>query len=152
MAVSQFRGALAVFSSEVRESTVKRLRMVRPEHYHWSPRPDLLSFVDVLQHLIDADRWLFDLLDGKSTSNGVVISPGGGHAQEWDGRLRELVQLGTERCRRIGECAELDFFQKQFDLGKRGRFSLYHLILRCNIDHEIHHRGALQVLLRLLYG
>jgi uncharacterized damage-inducible protein DinB len=152
MADFHFRGDLAAFSSEVRQSSVKRFQKVHPEHYQWRPRPDVLSFVDILQHLVDADRWLFELLDGKTVSSGVDISPGGGNPQEWDGRLQELIQLGTERCRRIGEFAEQDFSQRQFDLGNRGRFSLGHLILRCILDHEIHHRGALQLLLRLLYG
>ena len=145
MADFHFGGDLAAFSAEVRQSSVKRFQQVRPEHYQWCPRPDVLSFVDILQHRIDADRWLFALLDGKTVSSGVDISPGSGNPQAWDGRLQELVQLGTERCRRISEYTEQDFSQRQFDLGNRGRFSLSHLILRCILDHEIHHRGILRL-------
>ncbi|MGD0769747.1 MAG: DinB family protein [Tepidisphaeraceae bacterium] len=144
--------ALSAFSSEVRESSVKRFRLVRPEHRLWRQRQDLLSFVDVLKHLVDADHWLFDVLDGMSASSGVTISSGEADAQAWDTLLREFIQLGTERCRRIDEFTKSDFSQRQFDLGKRGLVSLSNLILRFNIDHEIHHRGALQLSLRLLYG
>jgi uncharacterized damage-inducible protein DinB len=148
----QLAAPLVAFASAVRESSVKRFRLVRPEHYQWRPRPDLLSFVDVLQHLVDADHWLFDLLDGKPATEGVVISPGDADAQAWDALLREFIQLGTKRRDRIGTFNGHDFAQRQFDLGRRGLFSLSQLILRCNIDHEIHHRGALQLSLRLLYG
>ena len=144
--------AIAEFARDVRESSLKRFRLVRQQDYGWSERPDLLSFVDVLQHLVDADRWLFAWLDGRGESSGVTISPGDANPARWDSLLEELALLGVERTSRIAALASEDLACRQFDLGRRGIVGLPQLILRCNIDHEIHHRGALQLALRLRYG
>jgi hypothetical protein len=75
---------LAQFATEVRESTLKRFHSVQPADCGWSVRPDLLSFADVLQHLVDADHWLIDWLDGRGSSPGVVISPRQADSANWD--------------------------------------------------------------------
>src|ERR1019366_2189778 len=98
---NQLSQSIADFSAEVRASSVKRFRMVRPADRAWTHRPDLLSFVDVLQHLADADRWLFDNLDGKEVPPGVVISPGDADPSTWDQFLNELIELGERRSQRI---------------------------------------------------
>jgi uncharacterized damage-inducible protein DinB len=146
-----FATVLAHFADEIRESSLKRFRSVGHADRNWSERADLLSFVDVLQHLVDADRWLFDWLDGRGSSSGVVISPGSANPAKWDALLSEFGRLGPERSRRIGELTQQDFLDRRFNLGTRGEVSLAQLILRCNLDHEIHHRGAMQLALRLRY-
>lgn len=143
---------LADFADEVRASTVRRFRQVLPSDWGWQPRPDLLSFGDVLKHLVDADRWLFDWLDGRASTSGVVIAPGDANTAQCDLLLNELVQTGAERSRRIRATTATDLVERLFDLGPRGVFTLLHLILRCNLDHEIHHRGGLQLAIRLRYG
>jgi uncharacterized damage-inducible protein DinB len=111
-----------------------------------------LGFVDVLKHLVDADQWLFNWLDGKGSTPGVVIAPGDASPSAWDSLLAQFSKSGQERTHRIRALGAEDFKARQFDLGPRGVVMLPHLILRCNIDHEIHHRGAVQLALRLRYG
>jgi uncharacterized damage-inducible protein DinB len=72
--------------------------------------------------------------------------------RHWDGLLAEFCRLGADRSRRVAALTPGDFSERRFDLGPRGIVSLPQLILRCNIDHEIHHRGAVQLSLRLRYG
>ena len=143
---------IAEFSEQIRSSTINRFRSVHPEDRGWRMRPDLLSFADVLQHLVDADRWLFGWLDGRDCAPGVVIAPGDANPAKWDALLDQFSGQGGERSRRIAGLSAGDFSERQFDLGPRGIMSLSQLILRCNIDHEIHHRGAVQLSLRLRYG
>lgn len=143
---------LAQFAAEVRESTLKRLRAVQPADRGWSSRADLLSFADALQHLVDADRWLIDWMDGRGSSPGVDIQPGIADPAKWDILLEEFARLGRLRSQRLAALTPRDFAERRFDLGRRGVKTLWQLILRCNIDHEIQHRGALQLALRLRYG
>src|SRR5258706_12046750 len=147
-----FATELAHFAHAVRESSLKRFRSVGHAYRGWSQRTDLLSFTDVLEHLVGADRWLFDWLDGRGSSSGVVISPGSADPAKWDALLSDFGRLGIERSRRIGGLTQRDFSERRYNLGNRGVMSLSQLILRCNIDHEIHHRGAIQLALRLRYG
>ena len=121
---------VAEFARDVRESSLKRFRLVRQEDYGWSQCPYLLNFVDVLQHLVDADRWLFAWLDGRGHSSGVTISPGDANPAQWDSLLEELAQLGVERASRVAALASEDLARRQFDLGQRGIVSLPQLILR----------------------
>jgi uncharacterized damage-inducible protein DinB len=144
--------SLADFSRDVRESTVRRFRQVRPTDWGWRPRADLLSFADLLKHLIDADKWFFDRLDGGSPSEGVVIAPGDADQLDCQDALAELVRLGTQKAERIAAIPEADFLSRRFDLGIQGEANFSQLLLRRNLDHEIHHRGGLQLRLRLRYG
>ena len=149
---SSLARSLAWFSDEVRESTLRRFRQVRPADWRWRPRQDLLSFADLLKHLIDADRWLFDRLDGGPPSEGVVIAPGDGDHIDRENALAELARLGVEKSQRISVLPERDLYARRFDLHRRGQVDLIQLLLRCNLDHEIHHRGGLQLQLRFKYG
>jgi uncharacterized damage-inducible protein DinB len=143
---------LTRFASEVRGSTLKRFEQVRPNNWHWRHRADLLSFADVLKHLTDADCWLFERLDGGPPSEGIVISPGDANGIDCKVNLEELIQLDEEKARRIRTFTEDDFTSRRFDLGRKGEVDLMHLLLRRNLDHEIHRRGAVQLALRLRYG
>ena len=152
MGLHPTRGELARFSAEVRSSTLKRFKEVRAGDWGWRHRSDLLSFGDVLKHLVDADRWLFERLEGGPPSEGVVIAPGDADGMDCSAGVEELSRLGVEKVRRIEALTDEEFSTGRFDLGRRGVVDLAQLILRCNLDHEIHHRGALQMALRLRYG
>jgi uncharacterized damage-inducible protein DinB len=141
---------LAQFSEKVRTSTLKRLRLVRPNDRGWRVREDLLSFVDVLAHLVDADRWLFDLLDGKQAA-ATTVAPGRGNPDDWDILMRELIRLGAERSRRFEALTDRDLFERRIETDRHGVLLLSQLLLQYCLDHESHHRGALQLALRLRY-
>ncbi len=147
---SPFAGILAQFSETVRASTVKRLRMVRPNDRCWRAKEGLLSFIDILSHQVKADRWLFDLLDGTQAAE-LSSAPGLGNPGEWDRLMESLVSLGAERSRRFAALTDRDLFQRQIKTGSNGVMALPQLLMRYCLDHEIQLRGSLQMALKLRY-
>ena len=143
---------LGELSRLVRESTVKRLRQVQSADRFWSPRPDILTFADILQHLIDADRWLLACLEDREYPE-AKIAPHDADGSEWDTMLAELHELGEQRTQRVAALSADQLAGGTVEISGSGvTIPPWYLVLRRGIDHEIHHRGELQMLLRLRYG
>ena len=142
---------LALFSETVRESTWKRVRQVQPGDEEWRPAQDALSFVDIVKHLVDADTWILKYLAGSSGPR-AIIAPGDARARDWAFLTADLARLGRERAQRIARMSEQELAAEVEEPQVLGRTSYWWLIVRGSLDHEIHHRGALQLTLRLRYG
>jgi uncharacterized damage-inducible protein DinB len=140
---------LADFSEMVRESTLKRLKAVPPGQENWRLRPDSLSFADLGRHLIDADSWLIQALQ-----SGKFI-----HAQaepgmkvivdraEYDGLIRQLEESQAARRELIGGLSEEEL-ERTVEDPKFGKITVWWMVVRGNLDHEIHHRGQIAVYLK----
>jgi uncharacterized damage-inducible protein DinB len=142
---------LALFSEKVRASSIKRFRLVKPEDRSWRPAPGRLSFVDHLKHLVDCDRWILAVVKGEAEPH-ADIKPGEGDVKRWDDYLSELEKSGLEKAmfiRALSDGALDALVEKPEHLGRPDAGSL---ILRANLDHEVHHRGMIQLLLKLRYG
>ncbi|MBI3466922.1 MAG: DinB family protein [Planctomycetes bacterium] len=142
---------LSEFARLVRQSTMKRLKQVARGDEEWRPRPGMLSFVDVLKHLVDADQWLLDYLHGTPKPR-AVISPGDARASDWDLMLNRLVQLGREKAEFFGGLSDGQLHSRIVEPQVLGETTWWWMIVRANLDHEIHHRGALNLAIRLKYG
>src|SRR5579863_8991295 len=147
---SLFAAILAEFSEKVRASTLKRLRLVRPNDRAWRAEEGLLSFADVLTHLVHADRWLIELLDGSQAAE-IESLPGMGKPGEWDRLMDSLVSLVVERARRFAALTDHDLFERKIYINGNGLMALPQLLLRYCLDHEIQIRGSLQMALKLRY-
>jgi hypothetical protein len=75
-----------------------------------------LSFADVLKHLVDADRWLFERLDGGPPSEGVIIAPGDADGTDRKAAVEELG-VGEEEVRRINTLGEEQVHDQSLRLG-----------------------------------
>jgi uncharacterized damage-inducible protein DinB len=137
---------LAIFADQVRESTIKRFRLVKVNDRGWRPGPGRLSFVDHLEHLVDCDEWILAILEVKPEPDADV-KPGDGDVQKWDQYMSALEEMGKRK---------VDFFEKMTDEqldcvielpGRLGKIEKAMLILRENLEHEIQHRGSVQVML-----
>ena len=142
---------LAAFAEQVRESTLKRFRRIKAVDRGWRPGPERLSFVDHLEHLVDCDGWIMAVIQGQPEPDADV-KPGDGDSAKWDEYLKALEESGKRRA---------EFFRKLTDEQldriietpeNLGCPDVGLLILRRHIDHEIQHRGTIQLMLRLKYG
>jgi hypothetical protein len=64
----------------------------------------------------------------------------------------ELARLGRERAQRIARMTEEELASEVDEPQVLGRTNYWWLFVRGSLDHEIHHRGAFQLTLRMRYG
>jgi len=143
---------LSELSAAVRESTLKRLRLVPRERENWRPTEAALSFADVAQHLVDADEWLFRKLANPELT-GIKARPGIATVADralFQALLDRLSVLGEARCRVLAGLHENDLRALVPDDRFGGNVSVWWVIVRGNLDHEAHHRGQVATYLRIL--
>ena len=147
-----FDDRLIEFSRAVRESTLKRLRRVPPGYESWRITPRALSFADVAGHLVDADEWLAAKLADPALEP-MVAAAGTVRIDERRGYEELLERLAAAGERRAELLAGLDaeaLAQPVFDRRFGGEVSVWWVVVRGNLDHEIHHRGQVAAYLRVL--
>ena len=145
---------LAAFARAVRESSLKRLRLVPADRENWRPTPEAMSFADLAHHLIDADEWLFRKLAERA------LEPMVGHAREAGEVTRDryleilarLEETGRQRSDLIAGMSPAQLAEPIFDRRFGGEVTVWWVIVRGNLDHEIHHRGQIATYLRMVEG
>jgi len=143
---------LAEFSIAVRESTLKRLRLVPEGYANWRLSVETMSFADLAQHLIDADNWLFEMLRAKNLEP-IVGKPRLVEVTRHDqylGMLDELEQAGARRAEMLESITDTQLSEMIFDRRFGREVSAWWIILRGTLDHEIHHRGQIVIYLRAI--
>ena len=142
---------LAEFSEWVRESRLKRFKQVASGDRGWRPAGGRLSFVDILKHLCDADRWIMAILKNQKQIPRAGVKPGDGEPEEWDNYLSGLESLGKEKAELLKKMPESEWSREVGDWEVMGKTTKWLILVRGNLDHEIHHRGSLQTMLNLKY-
>jgi uncharacterized damage-inducible protein DinB len=141
---------LAELSEAVRESTLKRLRVVPEGLENWRPVPSAMSFADLAHHIAEADRWLFRKLESpelppmRGAAGACVVAD----RAQFLALVEELVDLGRRRSALLRglSAAALDRHLPDDRFG--GEVSVWWIVVRGNLDHEAHHRGQLASYLR----
>lgn len=143
---------LAEFSQAVRQSTLKRLRLVPEGFENWQISSKGMSFADMAQHLIDADNWLFEKFKNKNLKamtgqpNLVEIT---GRSQ-YSNLLDELEKIGDRRSSMLDNITDEELSEMIHDDRFGGEVSAWWIIMRGCLDHEIHHRGQISAYLRAI--
>jgi uncharacterized damage-inducible protein DinB len=151
MSSSKEAERLAVFSSAVRQSTLKRLRLVTEGFENYRPAPGALSFAEQALHLIDSDNYLFDRLegnDGRLSANYPSSFEVKERAQ-FTALIEALERNGTQRSLVLESLTEADLDRTLTDARFEGESSVWWIVVRGNLDHEIHHRGQIAACLRM---
>ena len=145
-------GELVAFARAVRESTLKRLRAVPQGSENWRVSPGALSFAELAQHLLDTDDWLHAKLDDpglepiQAQAGTLTVAD----RQQYTDLLDALERSG-ERRERLLASLEPEAWQRQIhDARFGGEVSVWWIVVRGNLDHEIHHRGQIATYLRVL--
>ena len=143
---------LIEFCESVRGSTIKRLEIVPEGYENWKISPGALSFAEIAKHAIDLDNWLFEKIknpDSRSieTENAIIKHCTRKQYKELIINLKEILE---EKINLLKTFDENKLKEIMYDDAYDSEVSLAWLILRRNIDHEIHHRGQIATYLRVL--
>jgi len=143
---------LSEFSNAIRESTLKRLKAVPEGKENWRPSSGAMSFADIAQHLIDTDNWLFKKLKLKNLDpiQGRAGSTEIANRNQYKALLIGLEETGKKRARILEGLRREELDEEIYDSRFDGKVTAWWIIVRGNLDHEIHHRGQLAVMLRIL--
>jgi hypothetical protein len=143
---------LAEFSLAVRNSSLKRLRLVPAGRENSRATHKQMSFADLAQHLIDADAWLIRKLAERDTPHmtgraGIAtIKDRSGYTD----LLLRLEKSGALRASRLAALSDSQLADELPDDRFGGMASAWWIIIRGNLDHEIHHRGQIDERVRRL--
>lgn len=140
------------FCKAVRNSTIKRLKTVPEGYENWRISKNSLSFAEIATHLIESDDWTIKKINEPTIKS---ILPEEGSIENCSREQFNTLILELEKCldRKIKFIDSLDkekMESKIYDDRFNGEVSIEWIILRGNIDHEIHHRGQIAVYLRVL--
>jgi uncharacterized damage-inducible protein DinB len=142
---------LAAFSDRVRDSTLKRLRQVPEGRENDTAIEGMMSPADIAAHLIESDRRMVSISVTKFSAKNLGVAGQGVVSDRGEFRAQVQVLQDLRQTRReflLGQdndsLAELIPYSW---LAGEGEMDLGSMIYRL-LDHEIHHRGALAVILR----
>jgi uncharacterized damage-inducible protein DinB len=142
---------LAQFSRAVRESTIKRLRQVPKGLQNFRVQRGHMSFAEIAAHLLDCD----DYLEAKISVNPLLPhceaqEPGKDHTfADFLMLISRLESGGDDRALFIENLSNEQLMEPIHD-GRFGEVNVWWLIMRGNLDHEIHHRGQLAAYLQMI--
>ena len=136
----------ARYFERIHQRTWRVIGCIPPERFDWAPAEGAFSFADLLRHLAALERYMF----AENVQGRPSRYPG--HSRELAASPEEVLALWR---RLHGETLEVLRGLAPEDLGRRcetpGGASLpVWKWLRAMVEHHVHHRGQLYLMLRLI--
>ena len=140
------------FCGAVRDSTIKRLRTVPDGYENWCISKNSLSFAEIAKHLIESDDWTIKKINDPTIKSFIAEKGNLENCSraEFNALILELEESLDRKIKFIDSLDKEKMESKIYDDRFNGEVSIEWIILRGNIDHEIHHRGQIAVYLRVL--
>jgi uncharacterized damage-inducible protein DinB len=109
-----------------------------------------MSFADLAHHLIEADEWLFRKLadPGLAPMVGRAGEAGPAGTERYQALLARLEAVGEERAVLLESLSAAQLEATVPDQRFGGDVTVWWVVVRGNLDHEVHHRGQLAAWLR----
>ena len=140
---------------EVRNGLIDEAKQIPADKFSFQPTPDSRSVLRLLQHLVEAQKFLVaeacrpdtNLMRGSFADNVKMYAPNVGDADNKDAILDLLSESMDEAASKLSAAAdELKNTMKRFDGKEMTKLSF----MSFAIAHEMYHRGQLTVYERLL--
>jgi uncharacterized damage-inducible protein DinB len=134
------------YFENVRSRTTRVLECIPRELIEWRPSEGAFSFADLIRHLAATERFMF----GENARCQPSRYPGHGSelADGYDDTLQYLRDMHTETVEILGVLTAEDLERRCVTPG--GITIPVWKWLRSMIEHEVHHRGQIYLMLRLL--
>jgi len=145
MEITHIESFLKYFEN-IRTRTERVLDRVPVEHADWRPEPAAFSFCDIIRHLGAIERWMF----AENVSGRPSRYPGHGPelAHGLDDARAYLRTMHAQAMSILAQLTEEDLRRPCTTPG--GATLPSWKWLRAMVEHEIHHRGQVYLMLRLL--
>lgn len=130
----------------VRARTLRVAACIPPERLEWAPREGAFTFGDLLRHLAAIERWMF----AENARGAPSRYPGHGRdlADGWDAVHAYLARMHAEAVEIISALSPDDLRRKTTT--PAGTPITAWKWLRAMVEHEVHHRGQLYLMLGML--
>ena len=139
-------GEFLDYWEKVRQRTLRVVAAIPEEKYEWSYREGKFSFADIIRHLAAIERYMYaenaKLQPSRYPGHGKELADGPANVRAFMDRMhRESVEI----FRRL---TEDDLNRKCVTPG--GTPITVWKWLRAMVEHEVHHRGQIYLLLAML--
>lgn len=144
--------SLIDFCKAVRDSTLKRLKAVPEGFENWRASKNSLSFAEIVKHLVESDNWTIKKINEPSIKS-ILPEKGSIENCSWEkfnAMISELEESLEKKIKFFSSLGEEKMQSKIYDDRFDDEVSIEWIILRGNLDHEIHHRGQIAVYLRII--
>jgi uncharacterized damage-inducible protein DinB len=134
------------YYGRLRERTMAVVELVPPERIDWSPGSGALTFGDILRHLAGIERWVFT-----ENAHGRPPRYPGHDRDRADGHqavIAYFVETHRESLDLLGSLTP-DQLEERCETPGGTRITAWKW-LRALAEHEIHHRGQIYLMLRLV--
>jgi uncharacterized damage-inducible protein DinB len=140
------------FAREIRQSTIKRLELIPIGFENWTISENALTISEIADHLIEADHWLISKLSDTSLKSfkGAKGKIHVSNRKEYIQLIEELRNCLIEKNNFLNELSQEKLDERIPDDRFGGLVTRWWVIVRGNLDHEIHHRGQLSAYVRVL--
>ena len=145
MEVSSVDSFLAYFG-RIRGRTERVISCIPPQHIDWTHREGRWTFADLIRHIAATERYMFA---ENAVGNGSSY-PGHGKnlADGYDGVVSYLKRMHAESVELIRSLGDKDLQRKCTTPG--GAPLAVGKWLRAMIEHEVHHRAQIYLMLGML--
>jgi len=138
--------AFVAYWQRIHERTERVIAAIPPDHYDWRPTGDAFSFADLIRHLAAIERFMFaENVCGRWSSYP-------GHGRELaDGVNQVLQYYRTMHDESVALVSHLRDDELQLSCTTPGGASMTRAKwLRAMVEHEVHHRGQIYLMLKLI--
>jgi uncharacterized damage-inducible protein DinB len=134
------------YLESVRGRTTRVLTSIPPDRLEWTYKPGAFTFGDLVRHLGAIERWMF----AENVAGRPSRYPGHGRdlADSYDEVMRYLERMHAESVEIFRELTREDLRRKCMTPG--GAEIASWKWLRSMLEHEIHHRGQIYLMLGML--
>ncbi len=134
------------YFENVRARTARVVACIPPERIDWRPAEGMFSFADLIRHLAATERLMF----GENAQCKPSRYPGHGPelADGYDDVMEYFRRIHAETVEIVSKLSAEDLARRCTTPG--GTSLLVWKWLRSMIEHEVHHRGQIYLMLRLV--
>jgi uncharacterized damage-inducible protein DinB len=132
----------------IRERTRRVVARVPDEHMDWRPAPGRFSFADLIRHMAAIERYMF----AENVAGRPSSYPGHGpELADGPAAVRTYFEARHAEAMEIFRGLDADALQRKCTTPGGATLGTWKW-LRAMVEHEVHHRGQLYLMLGLVGG